>query len=94
MEGIVPVTVISFMFTLSKMFFFFFRQLIGQCRRASLPALIPSGTCLSSPGDVLFDLLLGHRDVITALTVTTDGQRVITASKDETIKVIEFKIVY
>ena len=65
----------------------FYRQLIGQCRRSSFPSLIPSGTCLSAPGDVLFDLLLGHRDIITAFTVTTDGQRVITASRDETVKV-------
>ncbi|XP_076821658.1 uncharacterized protein LOC143468371 isoform X1 [Clavelina lepadiformis] len=63
------------------------RRLIAQCRRSPIPVLIPSGTCLVAPREILFDLHSGHHDVINALAMTSDGHRAITSSRDETLKI-------
>nr|XP_018670119.1 uncharacterized protein LOC100177451 [Ciona intestinalis] len=64
----------------------FSRKLLFQCRRSSIPVLVPSGSCLATPSDVLYDLHAGHSDVITAIVLTTDGHKLLTASKDGTLK--------
>lgn len=69
----------------------FMKFLLGQARKSSIPALIPSLTCLTPPGDILFDLLSGHSEPITAVTLSSDGQKAVTAAADNTIKVWELR---
>ncbi|CAH1246346.1 NWD1 [Branchiostoma lanceolatum] len=65
--------------------------LLHQASHGSIPAFVPSMTCLTPPGGVLFDLLEGHTDKLTALAATTDGFRAVTASMDESIKFWDLK---
>ncbi|CAH1785829.1 unnamed protein product [Owenia fusiformis] len=65
--------------------------LFEQCSRGSVPALIPSTTCLTPPGGMLFDLLAGHSDPITAVTTTNDGYKAVTASKDGSLKMWDLR---
>ncbi|GFR71930.1 NACHT domain- and WD repeat-containing protein 1 [Elysia marginata] len=60
--------------------------LLAAAKQSSLPALIPSIECLTEPGGILFDLLSGHSAPITAVGLTTDGQRALTTSCDGTLK--------
>ncbi|CAL1528321.1 unnamed protein product [Lymnaea stagnalis] len=60
--------------------------LLSAAKQSSIPALIPSITCLAEPGGILFDLLSGHTEPITAMTLTTDGQYALTTSRDRTLK--------
>ncbi|XP_069132997.1 NACHT and WD repeat domain-containing protein 2-like isoform X2 [Argopecten irradians] len=57
-----------------------------QAKMPSMLSLIPSIACLSEPGGILFDLLSGHSEPITAMTLTTEGLKALTASADNTIK--------
>ncbi|XP_033751620.1 uncharacterized protein LOC117335608 isoform X2 [Pecten maximus] len=57
-----------------------------QAKMPSMLSLIPSISCLSEPGGILFDLLSGHSEPITAMTLTTEGLKALTASADNTIK--------
>ncbi|XP_021368055.1 uncharacterized protein LOC110459901 isoform X1 [Mizuhopecten yessoensis] len=57
-----------------------------QAKSPSLLSLIPSISCLSEPGGILFDLLSGHSEPITAMTLTSEGLKALTASADNTIK--------
>ncbi|XP_077986889.1 uncharacterized protein LOC144441205 isoform X2 [Glandiceps talaboti] len=66
-------------------------RFIKQAKVAAIPGLIPSITCLTPPGDVLYDLLAGHTDVITAVTAASDGYIAITASKDKTMKLWDLR---
>ncbi|GFO41708.1 NACHT domain- and WD repeat-containing protein 1-like isoform x3 [Plakobranchus ocellatus] len=61
-------------------------QLLASAKQSSLPALIPSIECLTEPGGILFDLLSGHSAPITAVALTSDGQRALTTSRDGTLK--------
>ncbi|XP_019639552.1 PREDICTED: uncharacterized protein LOC109481422 isoform X1 [Branchiostoma belcheri] len=65
--------------------------LLQQASFGSVPAFVPSMTCLTPPGGVLFDLLEGHTDKLTAVAGTTDGFRAVTASMDESIKFWDLK---
>ncbi len=69
----------------------YMKHFFKQATKASTSALIPSSTCLTPPGGVLFDLLSGHNEPITAVITTSDGQRAVTTSKDNTMKVWELK---
>ena len=60
--------------------------LLSAAKQSSLPALIPSVECLTEPGGILFDLLSGHAAPITAVGLTSDGQRALTTSCDGTLK--------
>ena len=60
--------------------------LLAAAKQSSLPALIPSVECLTEPGGILFDLLSGHSAPITAVALTSDGQRALTTSCDGTLK--------
>ncbi|XP_076450611.1 NACHT domain- and WD repeat-containing protein 1-like [Babylonia areolata] len=62
------------------------QKLLEAAKDSSLPALIPSIECLTPPGGILFDLLSGHTDEITAVTLTSDGMRALTSSLDDTLK--------
>ncbi|XP_071477880.1 uncharacterized protein [Diadema antillarum] len=66
--------------------------MLGQAQRSSIPALVPSVTCLAQPGGVLYDLLAGHVEVITAVTASrvTVGIAA-TASRDGTVKLWDLK---
>ena len=64
---------------------------VEQARNSSLPSLIPSVECLTEPGGILFDLLSGHTDAITALTPTTDGMMALTTSLDNTMKLWDIR---
>ncbi|XP_048383603.1 uncharacterized protein LOC125451016 isoform X2 [Stegostoma tigrinum] len=66
-------------------------HLIDQCKRSSIPFLIPSFTCLLPPGGLLYDTLTGHTDKITAVTGMQKGLQAITASKDRTLKIWDLK---
>ncbi|KAK7176931.1 hypothetical protein R3I93_001002 [Phoxinus phoxinus] len=45
----------------------FLHDLLAQCKRSSLPVLVPSYTCLLPPGGLTHTLLSGHMSVVTAL---------------------------
>lgn len=62
-----------------------------QARTPSLLSLIPSISCLSEPGGILFDLLSGHSEPITAMTLTTEGLKALTAAADNTIKLWDIR---
>ncbi|XP_043561220.1 uncharacterized protein LOC122557528 isoform X2 [Chiloscyllium plagiosum] len=66
-------------------------HLINQCKRSSIPFLIPSFTCLLPPGGLMYDTLTGHTDTITAVTGMQKGLQAITASKDRTLKIWDLK---
>lgn len=63
----------------------------NQAKVPSVLSLIPSIGCLTQPGGVLFDLLSGHSDPITAVTLTTDGLKALTCSKDNTMKLWDLR---
>ncbi|XP_076471205.1 NACHT and WD repeat domain-containing protein 2-like [Babylonia areolata] len=66
-------------------------KLVQSAKDSPLPALIPSAECLTPPGGVLFDLLSGHTDEITAVTVTSDGLRALTSSLDNSTKLWDLR---
>ncbi|XP_016335060.1 uncharacterized protein LOC107683518 [Sinocyclocheilus anshuiensis] len=45
----------------------FLHDLLAQCKRSSLPVLVPSYTCLLPPGGLVHTLLSGHMSAVTAL---------------------------
>ncbi|KAM4807673.1 uncharacterized protein WCC33_012466 [Rhinophrynus dorsalis] len=61
--------------------------LLSQCEQSSIPAIVPSFTCLLPPGGLLCETLAGHTNSITAVAETQNDLRAVTASKDGTIKV-------
>lgn len=66
--------------------------MLNQAQRSSVPALIPSVSCLAQPGGVLYDLLAGHTEVITAVTVSRLTMGVAaTASRDGSVKLWDLK---
>ncbi|XP_060605739.1 uncharacterized protein LOC132758201 isoform X2 [Ruditapes philippinarum] len=69
----------------------FIHSMVTQAKNTSIPALVPSIGCLTEPGGILYDLLSGHTKLITAVTTTTDAQRALTASADNTLKVWDLK---
>ncbi|XP_052801292.1 uncharacterized protein LOC128232006 isoform X2 [Mya arenaria] len=69
----------------------FLHGMVAQAKNTSIPALVPSIGCLTEPGGILYDLLSGHMKPITAVTTTTDAQRALTASEDNTLKVWDLK---
>ncbi|XP_064634336.1 uncharacterized protein LOC135492092 isoform X2 [Lineus longissimus] len=69
----------------------FLHPLFRQAVNASVPSLIPSMACLTQPDGILFDLLSGHREPITAVANTTDGLRALTTSKDDTLKIWDLR---
>ncbi|KAK3608472.1 hypothetical protein CHS0354_010319 [Potamilus streckersoni] len=64
---------------------------IAQAKNTSIPTLVPSIACLTEPGGILFDLLSGHSEPITAACISTDGQWSLTASRDNTLKIWDLK---
>ncbi|XP_071100167.1 uncharacterized protein [Haliotis cracherodii] len=64
---------------------------VAQAQSSTLPSLIPSVDCLTEPGGILFDLLSGHTDPITALALTSDGMRALTTSEDCTMKLWDIR---
>ncbi|XP_041466709.1 uncharacterized protein LOC121417179 isoform X3 [Lytechinus variegatus] len=67
-------------------------SMLNQAQRSSTPALIPSVSCLAQPGGVLYDLLAGHTEVITAVTVSRLTIAVAaTASRDASVKLWDLK---
>ncbi|XP_070200834.1 NACHT and WD repeat domain-containing protein 2-like isoform X2 [Littorina saxatilis] len=67
------------------------QKLLDAAKDSSVPALIPSMECLTPPGGILFDLLSGHTNEITAVTLTSDGMRALTSSLDDTIKLWDLR---
>ncbi|ELT94787.1 hypothetical protein CAPTEDRAFT_208371 [Capitella teleta] len=67
------------------------KSFYAQALRNSTPSLLPSAACLSQPGSILYDLLSGHTDGITAVVVSSNGQKVFTTSLDDTLKVWELR---
>uniref|UniRef100_A0A8C5WG25 NACHT and WD repeat domain-containing protein 2 n=1 Tax=Leptobrachium leishanense TaxID=445787 RepID=A0A8C5WG25_9ANUR len=65
----------------------FLPSLLSQCTQSSIPVFMPSFTCLLPPGGLLSETTAGHADCITAVAEAQDGLRVVTASKDCTLKV-------
>jgi WD40 repeat protein len=65
--------------------------MLANLHRSSVPILVPSGVCLSQPGGVLFDLLAGHTNTITAVTVSPDGSLAATGSRDGSVKLWDLK---
>ncbi|KAE8629828.1 hypothetical protein XENTR_v10000607 [Xenopus tropicalis] len=61
--------------------------LLNQCHQSSIPVFLPSFTCLLPPGGLLFDMLSGHTEAITAVAELQNGLQAVTASKDGTLKV-------
>lgn len=66
-------------------------NLYKQAHASSLPTLVPSVACLTESGGILFDLLSGHTEPITAVGLTSEGMRAITASRDNTMKVWDIR---
>jgi len=62
------------------------KSLLAQVRMSSIPVLIPSCTCLLEPSDMSRDLLADHLAPVTAMAPTSTGLKVLTASKDGTMK--------
>ena len=69
----------------------FLHDLIASAKHPPTQVLIPSITCLTAPGGILFDQLSGHCDQITAVTVSADAQRAVTTAKDNTMKIWELR---
>lgn len=65
--------------------------LVAQVSRSSVPAFVPSATCLTPPGGALADVLVGHQGEITALCVAADGVRLLSASRDDTMKLWDLR---
>ncbi len=63
----------------------FLKSLLSDAIKDS-SSLSPSKTCLLAPGGILFDILSGHSNTITAVATTSDGQRAVTSAKDNTLK--------
>ena len=62
--------------------------LLAQIRiLARTPWLCPVRSLLTAPGGALERTLAGHSHMVTAVAVTRDGQRAISASDDQTLKV-------
>ncbi|MDE3088288.1 MAG: DUF4062 domain-containing protein, partial [Chloroflexota bacterium] len=51
------------------------------------PWLRPLALCFTPPGGYLVRTLVGHTSLVTAVAVTPDGNRAISAAKDKTLKV-------
>lgn len=60
--------------------------LLAQIECSSTPTFVPSVTCLTPPGAALADVLQGHQDELTAMALSEDGMRAVTASRDDTMK--------
>ncbi|XP_039606977.1 uncharacterized protein LOC120527534 isoform X2 [Polypterus senegalus] len=60
--------------------------LLSQCCCSSIPVFVPSFTCLHPPGGLLYDLLAGHTDKITAVAAAKKDLIIVTASRDRTLK--------
>ncbi len=56
-----------------------------QCQRR--PWIRPLFPSLTPPGGPLIRTLTGHRDIVLAVAITFDGQRVVSSSDDNTLKV-------
>lgn len=69
----------------------YLKPLFSDTKNSSTPALIPSKTCLTAPGGILFDIMSGHTEPITAVVTTSDGQRAVTTAKDNTLKLWELR---
>ncbi|KAK6493133.1 hypothetical protein HHUSO_G2632 [Huso huso] len=67
--------------------FSYLHTLLSQCYISSVPVLVPSFTCLLPPGGLLYDLLAGHTDKITAFTGANKDLIAVTASRDRTLKI-------
>ena len=67
------------------------KPFLESASRPPVPTLLPSVSCLMPPGGVLYDSLSGHTEPITAVTATSDGQKAVTTSKDDTMKVWEMR---
>jgi WD40 repeat protein len=57
----------------------------------AVPWLRPLTPSLRSPGEPLHRTLTGHNKSVLAVAVTLDGERIISASEDKTLKVWNFK---
>ena len=64
---------------------------LERARHPSAPTLLPAVSCLVPPGGILYDFLSGHTQPITAVTSTIDGQKAVTTSMDDTMKVWEMR---
>ncbi len=62
------------------------RQWSSQARQCSSQALLPSKTCLASPGGDSYRLLSAHGGVITAVCASPDGHKAVTSSRDDTLR--------
>ena len=69
----------------------FLQDFFRQAQMPSLPSLVPSVGCLTEPGGILHDLLSGHSEPITAVGLTTEGMKALTASKDNTMKLWDLR---
>ena len=69
----------------------FLQRFFHAAKNSPVPTLVPSMTCLTPPGGILFDLLSGHTQPITAVVMTSDGQRTLTSSRDNTMKLWELR---
>ena len=69
----------------------FLNRLVNAARRHELPVLVPSRSCMAPPGGILNDCLQGHDKPITAIQLTKDSTKAITASLDNTVKIWDLK---
>ena len=51
------------------------------------PWLRPLHACLDAPGGALVRSLVGHTDEVSAVAITSDGRRAVSAADDKTLKV-------
>nr|XP_033799042.1 uncharacterized protein LOC117359821 [Geotrypetes seraphini] len=64
----------------------YFPALLSQCQQSSISVLVPSSSCLLTPGGLLCDFLAGHMDQITAVAEAEGDLLTVTTSKDGTLK--------
>ncbi|XP_029438114.1 NACHT and WD repeat domain-containing protein 2-like isoform X2 [Rhinatrema bivittatum] len=64
----------------------YFPVLLSQCQQSSIPVLVPSSSCLLTPGGLPCEFLAGHMDRITAVAVAERDLMAVTTSKDGTLK--------
>lgn len=69
----------------------YLKPFLKAARKPSLPSILPSLTCLTPPGGIMFDLLCGHTEEITAAHISPDNLFTFTASHDHTLKVWEMR---
>ncbi|KAK2138831.1 hypothetical protein NP493_7042g00001, partial [Ridgeia piscesae] len=67
------------------------KAFLERASHTPVPTLIPSVSCLIPPGGILYDFLSGHTLPLTAVTTTSDGQKAVTASRDDTMKIWEMR---